>query len=147
MGPSHLPGERELSLRIGPGPSAHCIEGCERSGKREFLGRRNDTGVETSTARRECRVRDAQEPPGSRSPPSAEPWSREGEFHWKNSKTRGIQWKFLKLHGVLAVLTQFLGNRWTCGWILCKSTNQNHYFRACRPRRVCATCPQIPTIS
>ena len=68
------------------------MTGCERSEIREFLGRRNDTGVETSTAHRECRVRDAQKPPGPGSPPSAEPWSREGEFHWKNRKTRGIQY-------------------------------------------------------
>ena len=71
--------------------SGSSIRRFERSMNWEFLGNQNDCADE---ARGEAAVFPggvAEQLPGSRSPLSNELRSLLGEFHWKNSKTEGIQ--------------------------------------------------------
>ena len=57
----------------------------------EFLGNQNDCGAEAGGGAAVFPGGVAAQLPGSRSPLSNELRSLLGEFHWKNSKTEGIQ--------------------------------------------------------
>ena len=68
----------------------------------EFLGNQNDCGAAAAGAAAVVPGGVAEQLPGSRSPLSNELGSLLGEFHWKNSKTEGIQKRVTK--GVLLPL-------------------------------------------
>ena len=71
--------------------SASTIRRFERSMNWEFLGNQNDCGDEAGGGAAVVPGGVAEQLPGSRSPLSNELRSLLGEFHWKNSKTEGIQ--------------------------------------------------------
>ena len=70
------------------GPS---IRGFDRSMNWEFLGNQDDCADEPAGRAAVFPGGAAEQLPGSRSPLSNELRSLSGEFHWKNSKTEGIQ--------------------------------------------------------
>ena len=57
----------------------------------EFLGNQNDWGADAVGEAAGVPGGGAEQLPGSRSPLSNELGSLLGKFHWKNSKTEGIQ--------------------------------------------------------
>ena len=71
--------------------SGSSIPRFERSMNWEFLGNQNDCGAAAAGAAAVVPGGVAEQLPGSRSPLSNELGSLLGKFHWKNSKTEGIQ--------------------------------------------------------